>query len=344
MDSADVVLRFLRSAQAHGVAEAQLRCVQTHMSWLFFTPGEVLKLKKPVRTRYLDHSTLALRERDCREELRLNARLAPGVYLGLMALQRTPAGLCLVPDGAAQSSGGTTIDWLVRMRRLPEGARLDRRIACHDVDTPEIEALGALLARFYRDTPAVAETPLAYLAHFRAERRIDREVLLDTRWALPDAAEVLDRYDSALAEQAAALGARAAARRLVEGHGDLRAEHVFLVEPPVVIDALEFDARLRRVDPYDEVAFLGLECEMEGAPWIATSLHRQLVRTLGHEPAPALMRVYIASRALLRARLALGHLADEPPPREAQRWRALATRYLERTQRLWSGDGPHGWP
>ena len=331
----DAVLHFLRTPQAHGVAASDLQCSETHMSWLFFTPTQVLKLKKPVRTRYLDHSTVARREFDCREELRLNARLAPGVYQGLTALVRTSAGLRLVAEESA--SVGETLDWLVRMRRLPESAQLSTRLARREFDALPIDALGGVLARFYLGAPAQRTTASDYLAHLRNEQRINREVLLDARWTLPGAAEALALLDDALAEHAATVGERA--QCLVEGHGDLRPEHVYLLDPPVVIDCLEFDPRLRRVDPYDEIAFLGLECEMAGAPWIGPLLQRALARGGVPAPPPDVIETYVAARALLRARLALGHLADGLPRSDAERWRARATRYLERCLR---SNATHG--
>jgi len=307
------------------------------MSWLFFTPGEVLKLKKAVRTPYLDHTHLAQRERDCREELRVNARLAPGVYLGLLALQRTRDGYALVPEQALPGPG-CTVDWLVQMRRLPASAQLERHIAAGTVEIGAIERLAGVLLRFYREARPVSQTGPAYLSHFLREQSLNCAVLLDPRWAPPQAATVLQHFDRMLRTHAAGLRARADAKCLVEGHGDLRPEHVFLVDPPVVIDALEFDPALRVVDPCDEVAFLGLECERAGAAWIGPRLLGRLARQQG-APPPALVTLYGAARALLRARLALAHLLDAHP-RTPERWPALARWYLDHAWRLLTAEPP----
>lgn len=335
--AADVAerLQFLCTPSTYGVQPGDLTWSQTHMSWLFFTPGEVLKLKKAVRTPYLDHTLLSQRERDCREELRVNARLAPGVYLGLLALQRTRNGHVLVPEQALPGPG-RTVDWLVRMRRLPASAQLERRIAAGTAGMDAIARLADVLLRFYRETPSVAQPGLAYLSHFLREQSLNCAVLLDPRWAPPQAATVLQRFDRMLETHADGLRARADAGCLVEGHGDLRPEHVFLVDPPVVIDALEFDPALRVVDPCDEVAFLGLECERAGAAWIGPHLLGRLAGQQG-PPPPALTRLYGAARALLRARLALAHLLDDPP-RAPERWPALARWYLDRAWGLLTGE------
>lgn len=326
--SIDEKLRFLQSQSAHPNLKEPPGSLETHMSWLFFAGDRVLKLKKPVRFPFLDFSTLQAREFYCREELRLNSRLAPGVYLGLLALQATETGFALVPEQDLPAPG-QTVDWLVLMRRLPAQRVLERLIAHARIEAPEVDALVAVLAAFYRRSPRIAVTAQAYLARFQREQAANREVLLRPQFDLHDAAAALDRFDAALLDSALLLGERATSGRVVDGHGDLRPEHVWLLEPPVVIDCLEFNAQLRQVDPFDEIAFLALECDMAGAPWIGSRLAAGCMAALGDVPSPALMHLYTAHRALLRARLAMAHLLD-PQPRTPNRWPPLAQRYIER--------------
>ncbi len=327
--SLEAKLRFLRTPGAHPGLTRPPTCLETHMSWLFFTGDRVLKLKKPVRFPFLDFTTLRSREFYCREELRLNARLAPGVYLGLVALQASEAGLALVPESHLPAPG-RSVDWLVLMRRLPQERMLPRLITEARVEPRQIDALVAVLAAFYRSAPAVAVAAPEHLARFQRELAADREVLLRPQFALRDAASALDRFGAALLGHAPLLQARAEHDRIVDGHGDLRPEHVCLLAPPVVIDCLEFNAALRQVDPFDEIAFLALECEMAGAVWIGAQLVRGCAAALGETPPPALMQLYTAHRALLRARLAMAHLLD-PQPRAPKKWPPLAQRYIDRT-------------
>jgi uncharacterized protein len=326
--SLDAKLRFLRAHVAHPTEPRALECVETHMSWLFFTPNRVLKLKKPVRFPFLDFSTLAAREFYCREEVRLNSRLAPGVYLGLLALQASGRGLTLVPEDRLPAPG-TTVEWLVSMRRLPADRGLPHLIAQAQVHASEIDALVAVLAAFYRTAPKGDLTPQEYVARFQREQAMNREVLLRPQFELHGAAHALDRLDAALRSHAALLGERATRRQLVDGHGDLRPEHVWLLDPPVAIDCLEFNAALRQVDPFDEIAFLALECELAGAAWIGTRLLSGIAAALDHRPSPRLIDLYTAQLALRRARLAMAHLLD-PQPRTPQHWPPLAQRYVDR--------------
>ncbi|HEX9841888.1 MAG TPA: hypothetical protein VGC20_04020, partial [bacterium] len=126
--------------------------VQTHISTVLLTPRYVFKFKRPVDVGFADFSTLALRERFCRAELRLNRRLAPGVYLDVLPLTR-------VADGYALAGSGPVVDWCVVMTRLDPARMLDQRLRAGDIAPEEIDALAARLADFHRDAaggPAVA--------------------------------------------------------------------------------------------------------------------------------------------------------------------------------------------
>jgi len=322
---------FLRSAAAYKALDATcppVETIETHMSWVFLVGEHVLKLKKPVRFPYLDFSTLDAREFHCREELRLNLRLAPDVYLGLLALQWRDGKLALVPEGRL-TPGGRTLDWLVLMRRLPAARTLASMAAEGRASGAEVDALVGVLSRFYRNQPSIAIDPREYRERFQREQASNCEVLLRPQFSLRGAAPALAGLDRALEHCDTLLRERAANGRIVEGHGDLRPEHVFLLSPPVVIDCIEFNAALRQVDPFDELSFLALECAMNGAAWIGTRLVDACAAALGDAPPPALLQLYTAYRALLRARLAIAHLLD-PQPRTPARWAPLAERYVDR--------------
>lgn len=323
--STDEMLRFLAAQTGPG---EPVECIETHMSWVFLIADRVLKLKKPVCTSVLDFSTLAAREFNCREELRLNARLAPGVYLGLLALQWDGRHFALLPEHQPRNPA-QTVDWLVLMRRLPAHRMLSLAIAEGQAGPPDIEALSVVLAPFYRKAPIAPISPHDYLARFQRELSAHRALLLDPRWQLPGASHALGSLETSLARGGSLLQERATRERIVEGHGDLRPEHVCLLHPPVVIDCLEFNAQLRQVDPFDELAFLALECDVAGAPWVGPQLIHSCSLALGDAPVAPVMQLYTAQRALLRARQAIAHLLD-PAPRTPEKWQPLAQRYIER--------------
>lgn len=322
-------LRFLRSPAAYRAiarVPGSVTVVETHMAWVFLAGERVWKLKKPVRFPYLDFSSLAAREHACREELRLNARLAPGVVLGLDVLRWDGRHLSLVP-GTAPAAGAETLDWLVRMRRLPSERMLDRLAAGHAVSAADVDALADLLIAFYRRAERPPPDPEGFVERFRREHRTNRLTLADPRFGLAEAGPVLERFEHALERAAPRLRERCLHGRVVDGHGDLRPEHVCLLRPPRVIDALEFNAALRRVDPFEEVALLWVECELAGAAWVGARLARALAGALDDPAGAALLPLYRAYRALLRARLAVAHLL-EPDPRRAGHWVPQARRFV----------------
>lgn len=316
-------VRFLSDpgTYVHGPAEVEI--VETHMSWVFLAGPKVFKLKKPVCYDFLDFSTLSKRAVAVRDEVELNRRLAPGVYAA-------PRPLVIGPDGrlSLDASEGTVVEWLVEMRRLPEGRNLEAMIAAGALTPAHIGQVAQVLKGFYRALPPVEIAPEDYAAQFAAEYAKTRAVLTDPALKLdePQLDAALDAYDRAHAEAHPHLLRRAGEGQVVEGHGDLRPEHVFLTDPPVIIDCLEFNRALRLVDPLDEIAFLGMECAKLGPEWVAGALYRGLGAALG-DPPPVLVEFYWRYRALLRARLTLLHLVVQPE-RTPWKWRPLARRYV----------------
>lgn len=319
-------VRFLCDPAAYAGATRGVEARETHMSWVFLTDDRVYKLKKPVRHSYLDFSTIARRHFFCEEELRLNRRLAAETYRQVVPLCRDASGR-LVLGGP-----GRTVDWLVEMKRLPQDDMLDERIRAGHATRSEIDDVGARLADFYcRCEPRVADGR-AYLRHLVEGQRINRAILLRPEFGLADAVlAALDDVDRLLAQSSPAIEARIARGAVVEGHGDLRPEHVCLCVPPQVIDCLEFNRSMRIIDPYDEINYLGLECDILGAAWIRPLLSHALAQRLPDRPDGALTALHGGFRALLRARLCIAHLFEKPV-RHAEKWRPLAIRYIQQAK------------
>lgn len=294
------------------------------MSWVFLLDERVYKLKKPVRYDFLDFSTLDARERNCREEVRLNRRLAEIVYLGVLPLTLDNKGELAI------GGEGPPVDWLVLMRRLPLDRMLDQAIERRTVSRDEIISVADRLSDFYRHAQPAELTPEAYVAHFIREQAQTRKVLTDRTFDLDGARleKILGGIEDILSAQPELLKARVKGGRIIEGHGDLRPEHVCLNTPPVIIDCLEFNREFRLVDPADELTFLGLECERLGAGWIGPALLNRYTERLGDTPSARLIAFYRSYRACLRARLSLVHILEHDP-RKREQWLPMARHYLE---------------
>ncbi len=317
-------LAFLSQPAAYGGLTGKVMRRETHMSWVFFAGDRVFKLKKPVRFAYLDFSTLAQREAACRTEVTLNRRLAKDVYLKAVPLVLTGQGLAI-------DRAGIVVDWLVVMRRLDEASTLEQLLSHERIGSCELEQLINTLAAFYRHARPARMSPESYLSKWHENLHENRRALLDLNLAdfLAGPVRRIDRAQRWFVDTRPDLvTSRVFARKIVDGHGDLRPEHVFIDDTIRIIDCLEFNSKLRAVDPLDEIAFLCIECDRLGAPWASVYLHRRIVRfcerSAGSETLFCFYRCY---RATLRARLTLAHLL-ESKPRTPEKWLPLAQTYL----------------
>ncbi|MFC5499722.1 hypothetical protein ACFPOE_19420 [Caenimonas terrae] len=313
----------LRDPACYPETTRALQAIETHMSWVFLTDAHAYKLKKPVQYDHQDFRTVQGRRFYCGEELRLNRRLAPDVYLDVVPLVRTPDGrLCV-------GARGRTVDWLVRMRRLPSGAMLDGLLARREAAPAQMQAIAVRLAAFHGSQPPAPLDGPAYRALLLHRIGQSERELCDPAWALPGAriAAICARQRDFLAAHAADLDRRAGAGRVVDGHGDLRPEHVFLGEPLAVIDCLEFSQELRLLDGIDEVGFLALECERAHAGALAAVLLQAYRQASGDPVPPELVHFYQSLRACIRAGLAIRHLR-EARYRAPSVWRGRTLRYL----------------
>lgn len=315
---------FMRRPESYPHRPARVQAIETHMAWVFLAGPEVFKLKKPVRYDVIDFGTLAARKRDCEEEVRLNRRLAPDVYRGILPLRRSMrASLTLDDDG-------DPVEWLVHMRRLPRDRMLDARIEAGRVDLREIRKVIEILVPFYRRAEQVRLSPDEYIARFRLEVERSRGDLREVGVELPlnQVEVVADGLRGFLSAREGILEARVHAGLVVEGHGDLRPEHVCLESRPVIIDCLEFDRDLRTVEPADDLSFLAVECIRLGAPEVGDAILRDYREISGDDPPASLLAFYKSFRSLVRAKLAAWHLRDDQI-RDHQKWIRRARSHLD---------------
>lgn len=319
-------VRFLSDVSAYNGATRSVEPVETHMSWIFLTDRLVYKLKKPVRYPYLDFSSIAKRRRICLSELSLNRRLAGDVY-------RAVVPLCCDAGRLAIGGPGRIVDWLVEMTRLEARDMLGERIAAGTLDQAQVMKLGERLATFYlRAAPEVTDGR-EYIRHLREEHAVNQSILARCDKDVGIVAEpLLHRFNAAFDACRKLIEARIDRGFIVEGHGDLRPEHVCLDGMPLVIDCLEFSRSMRILDPYDEVSYLGLECEVLGAAWVGPHVVAVLSERIGHAPEAQLLAFYKLFRCLLRARLSIAHLR-EPDVRTPEKWKPLALTYLAIAER-----------
>jgi aminoglycoside phosphotransferase family enzyme len=313
---------FLRQPVAYPDHPKRVEVVETHMSLVFLTDHYAYKLKKPVRYEFLDFSTPEARRVDCEEEVRLNRRLAHDVYLGVIPL--TARG-----DQLRIGGWGRCVDWLVHMRRLPASRMLDAAILSKTVTIQDVRRFATALAGFYLRAVPAGLSAAEYRA--RPERDIGenyRELSKDV-YGLPTQMieEAAARLLAFIHRFGDLLGDRVQAGHVIEGHGDLRPEHICLINHPVVIDCLEFNRDLRLLDPASELAFLTMECERLRATWVGDVVFEVYRAVTCDRPVPALVAFYGSCHALLRAKIAIWHNRDSPV-HAPERWFQKALWYI----------------
>lgn len=312
----------------------EVRLVQTHISYVLLAGGEVYKVKKPVRYSFLDFSTLELRHRFCHEEVRLNRRLAPGIYRGVVAVCEDPSGFRL---GAEHDPAA--LEYAVHMKRLPEGRMLDRLLERGQVSREMLEQLAATLVRFHREAnaddavgangdPAAVSRLLE--DNFTGARNFRGETI-----AAPDDDAIKAFVRSFLNEQQELLRRRQAERRIRDGHGDLHTEHVCFADPLVIYDCIEFNPKFRHMDVAAEIAFLVMDMTYHGHEELAAYFAARYASIAGDRELLRLLPFYACYRAYVRGKVdSLKSVEEEVDPADraaaresARRHFALAYRY-----------------
>lgn len=320
----DAKVAFLREPSSYPEPSFRVDAIETHMSWVFLLERHVYKLKKPVRHELLDFRSLQARHIFCQAELTLNLRLAPDVYLGLVPLT------CDRRGQLALGGRGAVVDWLVRMTRLPADHMLDYALAHGTLAEGDLLRVARRLHDFYRLLPPEPIDCAGYRDRFRRRIEANRNALRAAAYGLPAGhvrALAADQC-AMLAQLGGLLDERVRGGHIVEGHGDLRPEHIYLGEPVAVIDCLEFARSLRVVDVADEMGFLALECERLGGGMAGFALLRHYADVSGDTPPSPVLHFYQSCRATTRALIAARHLLDDKF-RHSPHWLRRAGQYIQ---------------
>jgi len=327
-------IRAMLRAQMYPHAPATVELVQTHISYVLLAGTDVYKVKKPVRFSFLDFSTLERRHHFCQEEVRLNRRLAPDVYHGVVAI---------CPEGdtfrfAPETEAGA-VEYAVHMRRLPAERMLDTLLDRGTVTVTMIVAVARRLADFHRAADAGPDVsangePAAILAVLQdnyANARPFRDVTVPA--GDDDAIQAFAH--GFLKQHEPLFRQRQAQHHIRECHGDLHTEHVCFDPEPVIFDCIEFSRQFRYCDTASEIAFLAMDLDYHDRPDLARHLVSAYATYAGDPALALLVPFYQCYRAYVRGKVDSLKSAEEEVEtgeREqarlsAQRHFALAYRY-----------------
>lgn len=299
---------------------------QTHISAVFLAGAYVYKIKKPVDFGFLDFGTLEKRRYFCDQEVRLNRRLAPDVYLGVVPVARCGERVGFEADGEV-------VEWAVKMRRLPDQASLQSCLQRGEVDQNVVCNLARRIAAFHAE--AESGPQIAACGRFDVVARNARENFEQSAAQVGTTASntVIERLEAltecTLARQRSLIESRAEHGVPRDTHGDLRLGHVYIFperEPPgdlVVIDCIEFAERFRFADPISDMAFLLMGLKLHGRRDLGRAFLDAYIRATGDDEGRALIPFYVAYRATVRGKVE-GLKLERPELSAAERATAMA--------------------
>jgi uncharacterized protein len=282
---------------------ASVTVFETHISWVLVAGEFAYKFKKAVHFDFLDFSTLAARRFYCDEELRLNRRLAPDLYLGVASVTGNPENPAI--DGA-----GAPIEYAVRMRAFPQHALWSHRLDTHSITVDEVDALAALIARFHQTTSsaapdsawgepallqATADETLTTIAALLSGQKEQMKVREITAWQAAQQQKLHGTF----------------ARRKTDGmirecHGDLHSANILTIDGQVqVFDCIEFNDSLRWIDVMNDIAFVCMDLAFRQRPALAARFLNRYLQHSGDYDGLAVLRYYEVQRALVRCKVTL---------------------------------------
>jgi aminoglycoside phosphotransferase family enzyme/predicted kinase len=328
MDSTRLI-EALQSPAAYRHSVDEIRLLETHISWILLTGSLAYKIKKPVDMGFLDFTTLPRRKFYCEEELRLNRRLAPELYLGVVPI-----------TGSEQSprmdGEGEPIEYAVQMRQFPQEALLSQVLARQELTPAHVDALARLVAEFHgRVAIAPADGPFGTLQSLRQAM----EELFDHLELKSEYQPAVERLRTWCRKELTARREQFANRRrdgfIRECHGDMHLGNMLLWDDrPVLFDCLEFNEDFRFSDVLSEVAFTTMDLEDRGNAVFSRRFLNAYLEQTGDYAGVCVLRYYLVYRALVRAKVAslrvrqAGLVADE-----RRRVMSEHNSYLELAQR-----------
>ena len=298
----------LRDAAPDSAPAARVQVLETHISYVLLTGVHAYKIKKAVRLGFLDFTTLAARKHYCEEELRLNRRHAPALYLDVVPITGTV-------DRPRISGFGSVLEYAVRMREFGQDALLDNVLARNELTAAHIDRLARTVAQFH-ETIAVA----AANGPFGTPEEILRIALDNFREIRPLVTDAADRaslaaLDAWTRREHAAHCAAFAARReegfVRECHGDLHLRNIALVDGvPTIFDCIEFNERMRWIDVMNELAFTVMDLAHRNRPDLGHRFLDAYLDDCGDYAGVAVLRFYLVYRAMVRAKVACLRIAQ----------------------------------
>ncbi len=316
-------IQFLLDPGTHGDDVEKVDLVQTHISYVLLAGENVYKFKKPVDFGFLNFSTLEKRYHFCREELRLNRRLCPSIYKGLVYVKSQGNGFHLLETDRRHDSA---VEYGIRMDRMPEERMMANIIKRGELDEQMVDAVCARLIPFYRQADNSRE-----ISTFGTARAVGLNVIENFNQTEPfigtaisrQQFDFIDRYARDFLARQDLFESRRSAGRIRDCHGDLYSANICLADRVYIYDCIEFNQRFRYCDVASDVAFLAMDLDFHGLHNLADHFIDRFCLQSDDQELRTMLNFYKCYRAYVRGKIGLftAHApeVDEPTRQQALR-------------------------
>ena len=318
-------VKYLLQPSVYGLAAETVKLVQTHISYVFIAGDFVYKFKKPVNFGFLDFTTLAKRHHYCQEEIILNQRLCPSIYLGLVALEKTSGGFRLIDQGQADKD--TIIEYGVKMKRMPEERMMANIIRANGLTPEMIDAICDVLVPFYATADGGAEIrefgrPEAVGVNI-FENFTQTETFINNNSLSRSQFDRIKNFSEKFLRHSDLFAERMAAGRIRDCHGDLYSANICLADKVYIFDCIEFNKRFRYCDVASDIAFLAMDLDFHEMTSLSDRFVSRFVNLSGDDSLDRMLAFYKCYRAYVRGKINL-FTANAPEVDAATKKQCLA--------------------
>lgn len=294
------LLETLKRGNAFPHKTKNIEFIETHISWIFLTGDFVYKIKKPVKFSFLDFSTLEKRKFFCEQELLLNRRLSPEIYLSV-------EGVYEKNDELNFRKEGNLVDYAVKLKQLPKEKKMDLLLKQEKVYENDVQAIAKIISEFHKKAKIINDKNFA--SSESVQKQIDdittvKEVIERELGLEEKIDELLSLCDSFITENKKLMISRQSNGFVKECHGDLHSANIFLADKIYIFDCIEFNEAFRYIDTASEIAFMAMDLDYFGKEKLSKSFVQEYISLSGDKELLKLLNLYKSYRANVRCKVA----------------------------------------
>jgi len=300
-------VNFLLQPAAYTPEPANVKLIQTHISYVIVTDDLVYKFKKPVDFGFLDFTTLPRRHHFCQQELILNRRLCPTIYLDLVALSKTDGGFSL--SGATATDPKGIVDYGIKMKRMPEEQMMTNVIKSGRLVPEMIDAICDVLVPFYAKADGgknIKEFGRPEAVSVNIDENFSQtETFIGSPSLSREQFDRIKNFSASFLEQDELFAARISAGRIRDCHGDLYSANICLADQVYIFDCIEFNERFRYCDVASDIAFLAMDLDYHGLSSLSRRFVKRFIEKSGDAGLQKMLNFYKCYRAYVRGKINL---------------------------------------